>query len=165
MRKGRSASRRDAHFRGSLAALLRRCDASSGKQGWSSACDVETVEHSGGRDRDHRRHAERRSDVREERRKHRHGQCELRSSGIGYLHHLEERRRRLCERDREVRIDRTLRESLRAWGTLARSRRGTEKCEVYLFSKGCCGSSRWSLRGRGPPWRSSLKICRSNWRN
>jgi len=66
----------------------------------------------------------------EERRKHRHGQCELRSSGIGYLHHFDKRRRRVCERDREVRMDRTLPRELRAWGTLPRVIRTPEKCEV-----------------------------------
>src|SRR5260370_35204519 len=46
--------RRDAHFRSALAALLPRCDASTGQQRRGGASDVETAEHSSARGRDNR---------------------------------------------------------------------------------------------------------------
>ncbi len=69
---------RRSGFRSAFATLLFGCDLAESQQGRSGAGLHGHSENSGVRNRNHRRHAERREHVQKERRKHRHGTSERR---------------------------------------------------------------------------------------
>ena len=87
---------------GAFAALLSRCHPSAGQQGRGGIDAVKAAEHSARADGDDRGHAERRSDVPQQRDLDRHGQCQRRGQVAGDRGDRQQSKRGLCQRGAKI---------------------------------------------------------------